>query len=439
MKRSIACLALALFAFGCDDDDNAEQDAAIDAGSEESGSSTWLSYVKTVTPSNGAPKASIYLYDFEANTETEITGAGVQCTRSCVLSPNRDYVGWMMPGVGGYDCYIAPVDENGVAQESGKRLIANQVTSFDFTDDHIVYMHGESISGSATIDIEAEPLKGCEGDGCKSYIASVDGSGAFRVVEQSPLVIVAKTTLSTMELSFYNLKTKVSQSMYTFGQGNSSGSEFSGRQPIGLSPDSSLLAVLTRNSQVWRANSLIAMPNATAPTVHELFETSNHESPCGRPDPYRFTEVQRDPVFSSDSKYFYFLAHGDCTTRGSGGTYSRDDYDILKLDAAAAGPVVNVTRSPRISSWANHDIKSFDLSFDNKHLAFIAPQPYSVKNLSIWVINPENGEYDCSRGDVLNDDQLNAQLGSDTRNRCEFIFDHTPGATVDYRDMRFHR
>ena len=48
---------------------------------------------------------------------------------------------------------------------------------------------------------------------------------------------------------------------------------------------------------------------------------------CGRDDNKAYWEIMLNPLFTADSKSVYLLVHGDCT----GG--SRQDYDIMKLDA----------------------------------------------------------------------------------------------------------
>ena len=54
----------------------------------------------------------------------------------------------------------------------------------------------------------------------------------------------------------------------------------------------------------------------------------------------------------------------------------------------------------------------------------------NVGSRAIWLIDPETGEYDCSRRDEL--------PVIDGRTRCEFIADDSTGSDATYRDLRFH-
>ncbi len=64
-------------------------------------------------------------------------------------------------------------------------------------------------------------------------------------------------------------------------------------------------------------------------------------------------------------------------------------------------------------------------------MVFTAERMNSVGNKAIWLLNPEDGSYDCSRKDPL--------PVLDGRERCEFISDDSTGADTTYRDLRFHR
>jgi hypothetical protein len=466
-RIGLAALVAASGLYGCDDSgggagptDAARFDAAIiDGGQGGAGGGSGgaggggagggpteehlrLSYIKSFVPANGEPSVDLVLYDFNDAEEFNLTsGSDVVCdVKTCRLNGDQTFIGWMdRDPEGGFKLFVAPVDvARKLVKDDQKREVADQVTNFAFTADLIVYSRGEAIGPNGELDVIVEPVAG-EAEGCpdledrtqcKQPVGAINGDGGFRVTDFGSLIILIRTTLSTMTLDFFNVRNGANQTLFTFGQQGGTGSQFSGRQPVGLSPDATFLAVFTDDEFVWQLHNLQAIPNPPEPTNHELFEVETSDNDCQRPMPYTFNEVRFDPIFSEDANFIYFLAVGDCARRAADNPTNRDDHDILRIDRNL-GEVTNVTNNVRASNWINHDIGDFDLSPDGSRLAFTASRPDKASSSSIWLIDPETGVYDCDRGSRL--------TSLDGKERCEFVFDDSNGAAVNYRDVKFHK
>jgi hypothetical protein len=415
-----------------------------------------ISYVKQVSSREGGqPSLDLVVYDFKDDEEINLTSGlgeqGVDCaTNLCRLNSDMSWVGWIGQGS---SLNVAPVDigQKRVRIDQARVVAERLVRNFEFTNyipnpdaptegviPQIVYSRGQQMGSDGTIDVYAEPVAGFDADACveaspscQNLIGVITTNGGFRVTNDGSLIILIETTLSTMTLKFYNLATTAQQTLFTFGEQNQTGSQFSGRLPIALAPDASYLAVFTNDTFLWRLHTLQAIPSPPDPTSLTLFEGSTHpEGDCRRMGAFAFNEVRFNPVFSRDSEWIYFLAHGPCSRQGDPPT-NRDDYDILRVSRGLDGEVENVTNNFRASHWSNHNIGDFALSPDGTQLAFTAERMNNRNSKAIWIINPENGAYDCSRKSPL--------PVLDERERCEFISDDSTGVDATYRDLRFHR
>ena len=449
--------------FGCSD---ATVDDMDGGGGGQGGGATAehlrLSYIKESRPKAAGvqPVVDLVVYDFEDDEEINLTnGEGVvDCiTRSCQLNAGMTWVGWIE---GGGRLKVAPValGEKRIKTDE-VREVADNVQQFSFTTfvpnpdeptegaiPQIVYSRGQQMGSDGTIDVYVEPVAGFDEDSCveptpecQSLIGTVTTNGGFRVTGIGSLVILIETTLSTMTLKFYNIATTAQQTLYTFGEMNMTGSQFSGRLPIGLAPDASFLAIFTNNEFQWRMHTLQAIPMPPPPNTQNLFnsmtsaqgdcqgaEASNED---GSRTIRSFNEVRFNPVFSADSEWIYFLAHGDCTQQIEP-TSNRDDYDIFRMNRNLEGEPENVTRTARGNHWSNHSIGDFAVSPDGTQLVFSGERMNNRNSRAIWLINPMDGSYDCSR---------KAELPvPDGRTRCEFISDDSTDFDAVYRDLRFH-
>lgn len=458
--RWVGGLLLALAVFGCDDGggsgegggredfgtvDSGAGGGAGDMGPVETETRVRLSYIKAKTPPGGVARQDLVIYDFVDKEEFNLTAdGGVDCNvKTCQVNGDMTWVGWLERGEGtGFELWLAPVDvTRKLVRIDDKRRVNDDVNAFEFAradeTNLVVYSKGQAAGIEQTIEVYVEPVRG-ESDACdpidnptqcQTIVGTINADGGFRVTPFGSLVILLKTTLSTMTLQFFNVTNGLNQTLYTFGDQGGTGSQFSGRLPVGLSPDATYMAVFTRNDLVWKAQVLEARPSAPAPNEKELFEAATSPDKCRRMMPFNFTEVRFNPVFSADGDFFYFLAKGDCTQ--SDGGSNREDFDILRFDRDMSGDPVVITQNVRASHWSNHDIGDFDISKAGDLLAFTASRPNNATSRSIWMINPENGEYDCS-GTAKQHTDINGNP------RCEFIYDDTDGALVTYRDLTFH-
>ncbi len=445
MRLRTLALALALPGAvgltGCDDGGGAAlQDAGVIGGAGGAGGSGGaggagggeLQEVLRLTYTKQAGlNTDLVVYDFDEDAELNLTaGAGIDCAQGCVLNADMTWIAWR-GGEGDptdLTLKVAPVDVvRKQIRVDATRVVADDVRRFEFTSDLIVYETGQPMGTDRTIEILSEPVGGCaEGDGnCPAFVGNIGANGGFRVADQGSTVVALDISLSAMTVNLFNTANGLSSTIHTFGSQGGTGSPFSGRQPVGMSPDQSYLLAFTPEDFVWKVNILELRPNPPPPTVFELFEAEMNpmQAACGRDMPYNFTEVQYNPVFSADSAYFYFVAAGNC---GGG---NRLDTDILRLpkDVAGATPE-NITNNPRANHWSNQEIRGFDLDAAGERLAYVSPRITDANSQAIWLIDPETGTFDCRRDP--------GQPDLDGKQRCPYIFDD--GASgVRYRDLRF--
>jgi hypothetical protein len=399
-----------------------------------------LSFIKQVNDDSGA-RSDLFIYDFDLDDEINLTEGtdDVDCgTRSCKLSDRQTSVGWLarQPN-GSFNLRVAPVDL--VANRidlSAVVDVATGVDQFDFTIDDstmpaqelVVYSRVQS-DGSGRKEIIVRPVTTCTD--CEVVLGSVNADGGYRVTQYSGLFILVETTLSSMTVKLFNLGTMSQQNIASFGVENMTGSQFSAMDPIGLAPSAEYLSIFTRDNFLWKLNNIEARPDAPEPQIHELFETSTSRSgTCMRMGDYFFQEVRKDPVFSNDSEWIYFLVTGTCNRTASDAPTNRDDYDVLRMNRNLSGMVENVTQIFHGSDWSNHDISNFAVNGEGTRLLVDGQRPTNALSKSLWLIDPSSGEYDCSRG--------TERRGIDGKTRCEFIFDERTDVEVRYRDVRFH-
>ena len=306
-------------------------------------------------------------------------------------------------------------------------MIAENVLRFAFTSNQIVYSEIKESEASNGVAVKVEPL---DGSASSSEVDLISANGGFATTLSDDLLIIIKTTLSTMSISFRNIANGQIFELYTFGEAGGAGSEFSASiNPVRFSPDSTYLVAVTSNEFMWRVNTLEATDELVEPVSRDLFPIRNVPEACG--GNYPFVNVVNEPVFTQDSEHFYLLFNGDCSIQMYP-TQNRQDYDIYRFSRDLSEDPVNVTQVPRGNHWANHDIRSFAISPDESQLAFSSTRPNKNGTYSIWVQNLESsgeaGDFDCSRNESLSD------LNGGTR--CEYIYYDQEG-TVEYRNLKY--
>ena len=451
IMTSLVASTLLFVSLGCEDPDPPPPEMQIDReviggtpddmgmGGETGGSTggpeeSFLTYTRVYTAMGEAPRADLVIFNVDRQEETWINEGiardEMDCgSRGCQLHPTLSWVAWLQPNQSQNDLYVAPVSR---AEQSvdiaQKRLVAENVLRFDFTETRLVYTEIKESEAANGVAVKVEPIDGSES---AREVDLVSANGGFATTLSDDLLIIIKTTLSSMNINFLNLSNMQVFELYTFGEAGGTGSEFSAStNPVRFAPDSSYLVAVTSNEFMWRANTLLATDEIVTPETRDLFPIRNVEEACAGNYPY--TRVINEPVFTQDSEHFYLLFNGDCTIREYPDATNRQDYDIYRFSRDLSQPPVNVTQVPKGNHWSNHDIRSFAISPDESQVAFTSTRPNRNGTSSIWVMNlGDSGAaegFDCSRGEVQRD------INGDER--CEYIYYEQEG-TVEYRYLKY--
>ena len=450
--KSLIILSLTLVCTACDDSDSgppAVTDIEIigdpgDAGmgGETTGgmetggpTETFLTFTRVYTAPGVPARGDLIAFNVERQQESwlneGIDKVDMDCvSRGCQLHPTLSWVAWLQPNSSQNDLYVAPVSRADQRVDvTSKRLVAENVLRFDFTETRIVYTEIKESEAANGVAVKVEPIDGSES---AREVDLVSANGGFATTINDDLLIIIKTTLSSMNISFLNIDNGQIFELFTFGEEGGTGSEFSASiNPVRFAPDSSYLVVVTSNQFMWRANTLEATDEIVTPVTRDLFPIRNVPEACS--GEYPFTGVINEPVFTQDSEHFYLLFNGDCTIREYPDATNRQDYDIYRFSRDLSVAPVNVTQVPKGNHWSNHDIRSFAISPDERQVAFTSTRPNRNGTSSIWVMNlGDDGvgtEFDCSRNEELRD------INSDVR--CEYIFYELDG-TVEYRNLNYY-
>ena len=393
----------------------------------------YLTYTR-LTNTDG-PNAELIVFDMRAQEEIilneGISKDDVDCyTRGCFLHPNLEYVAWLQPNGNKNDLFVAPIDaQSRRINVMEKRKLSEDALRLSFTQNNIIFLEmkdAEALNGVAVMTVPVS------GDMMPREVALVNPNGGYKATLADDLIILVKTTLSSMTLSFLNTDTDQQFDLTTFGMAGGAGSEFSAStNPVGFAPDNSYLVSFTNFELTWRLHSLDVTSTDINLQTQDLFPTLRSDQVCTAD--IKFDTIMLEPVFSSDSEHFYMLMSGDCTKREYP-MLNRRDHDIYRFSRDISAPPVNITRIVRVNNWSNHDITEFALSPDDQKLAFVATRPNKNGTKSIWLMNVSTGEelptFDCSRGEEM--------LDPSAHPRCEYIF-HDVEGSVDYRNLTFVR
>jgi hypothetical protein len=405
--------------------------AGTDGNGENNGiEKTYLSYTRLLI--NGADvRGDLIVFDPQQGTEMilnqDVSRDEMDCiSRGCTLHPDLTWVGWLQKDNNKNSLWLAPIDTaNRSVDIANKRLLSNDAFRFEFTQDMIIYTELKDPSALNGTSVKYEPL---DGSADALEFALVNSSGGFSGTILGDLFIIIQTTLSTMSISFYEVANERTVNLYTFGEAQQTGSEFSATQnPVILAPDHSFLVAITNNELMWRVHRMAVEDAIVEPTTRDLFPVRNAPERCQ--GEYAFTQVLGLPHFTKDSQSFYILFSGDC----SGG--NRVDYEIYRFSSDVNAEPVNITQLPPVNHWSKHDIASFDLNPSEDQIAFVATRPNQQGVKSIWVMNiaSDGGkpDFDCSRSDGARD--LEGLL------RCEYIWYDGEEGTANYKSLQYHQ
>lgn len=406
-----------------------ESNGGAVVGDEE----TFLTYTRVFTETGIPARGDLIAFNVDGQDEIwlneGISAEDMDCVkRGCDLHPSLSWVAWLQPNLSQNDLYVAAINRSeALVDISTKRLVAENVLRFAFTSQQIVYTEikeSEAVNGVA---VKVEPLDGSAG---AQELDLVSANGGFATTLSDDLLIIIKTTLSSMNISFLNISNGQVFELFTFGQEGSTGSEFSAStNPVRFAPDSTYLVAVTSNEFMWRVHTLEATDEVVAPVTRDLFPIRNVPEACS--GNYPFINVLNEPVFTRDSQYFYLLFNGDCSIQMYP-TANRQDYEIYRFSRNLNEAPVNVTNVPRGNHWSNHDIRSFAISPDESQIAFTSTRPNRNGTSSIWVQNLGSdgvaSSFDCTRNEALSD--INGET------RCEYIYYDREGV-VEYRNLKY--
>ena len=321
------CCSLALFA--CDDNPPAvEMDAEVFGGPVDGGmagemsggestgnTESFLTYTRVYTEMGMPARGDLIAFGVDGQDEVwlneGIEKSDMDCvSRGCELHPSLSWVAWLQPNQSQNDLYVAPIDRAQTKVNiSSKRLVAENVLRFAFTSNQIIYTEIKESEASNGVAVKVGPLDASEAD---TEVDLVNANGGFATTLSDDLLIIIKTTLSSMNISFLNIGNGQIFELYTFGESGGTGSEFSAStNPVRFAPDSTYLVAVTSNEFMWRVHTLEATDEVVTPVTRDLFPIRNVPEACQ--GNYPFINVVNEPVFTGDSDHFYLLFNGDCS------------------------------------------------------------------------------------------------------------------------------
>ena len=403
-------------------------------GSEMGESQTFLTFTRVYREAERSTRADLIVFDFLAQNEIwlneGISTDDLDCLSSgCFLHPTLSWVAWLQPNQGQSDLYIAPINRSeSIVDIGNKRKVGSNVLHFDFTNTKIVYTEIKNAEAANGVAVKVAPLDGSEAG---TEVDLVSANGGFATTLNDDLLIIIKTTLSSMNISFLNIANGEIFELFTFGESGGTGSDFStSSNPVRFAPDSTYLVAVTNNEFMWRVHTLEATDEIVMPVTRDLFPIRNVEEACT--GNYPFISVVNEPIFTNDSEHFYLLFNGDCSIRQHPAS-NRQDYEIYRFSRDLSQLPVNVTQVPRGNHWSNHDIRNFAISPDETKLAFTASRPNSNGNYSIWIMNlGSDGTatgFDCSRHAAI--------LDINGVSRCEYLVYNREGS-AEYKNLMYH-
>ena len=165
--------------------------------------------------------------------------SGLNCQLGCFLSPDLENIFFQEDPAGEQRLMMADLDENYQVDISSKQAIATGVTSFQTSGDRLIFMDTERNVFLLDLNNLSSPPEALGG-----VISEQTSNGNFFLPPSGDELFMFRCDLSSMTASSLNLDTKTETSIVTFGTPGSTGSFYSGNEPMAVSPDGSMLAVL---------------------------------------------------------------------------------------------------------------------------------------------------------------------------------------------------
>ena len=399
----------------------------------------YLTYTRVVTE-GGETRGDLMAFKMRSQTELWLNEGmsldDVDCvTFGCTLHHRLSHVAWIKRVGTNGELWLAPIDKEAKRVNIGeKQKLSDVALNFSFTDNKLYYTEVKDPSARQGIAVKSVSLDG--GEATEHDL--VDNNGGLSVGRNDDLLVVIKTTLSSMNLTLRNLANGQILDLFTFGEEGGTGSPFAATSnPVNISPREDYISIITSNDFIWRLQTLpLSAGDDAELDTRDLFPVANAEEACSADLP--FTQVLGAPKMSPDGERLYLLFGGDCSQRENSNA-NRRDYDIYRFSRDLSAEPLNVTRIIAYNGWSNHDIGSFDVTPDEAKVAFTATRPNQSGVKAIWLQEISEGAeedptvFDCSR-----DPNVSPQIDITTQRRCEFIvYEGGAGATVEYRNLDF--
>lgn len=458
---TLLMFALCLFlSFGCDRESKNESvqggkanTGGMDAGQEMGGmdggmmggmtanrGDLYLTYTRVVTE-EGNTRGDLLAFNMRTQSEMHLNEGmsqdDIDClTFGCAFQHQMNYVAWIKRVGTTGELWLAPVDKaTKKINITDKIKLSDTAVNFSFSGTKLFFSEVKDPSARQGNAVKSVSLEG--GEAMEHEL--VDDNGGFSIGLTDDIVIIIKTDLSSMTLTYLNTSTGQVLELITLGTPGGTGSEFSASSnPVNIAPQYDYFSIVTSNEFMWRLNTFPMMGGGISDLVtRDLFPVPNSDEACTTGLP--FTQVLGAPKMSPDGERLYLLFGGDCSQRENPST-NRRDYDIYRFNRDLSVEPLNVTRIVSFNGWSNHDISNFAVTPDESKVAFVATRPNQSGVKGIWLQEiTEGSEEDPTVFDCSLDPNVNPMIDITMQRRCEYIVYETQvvGATVEYRTLNF--
>ena len=347
-------------------------------------------------------------FDSFLHALTKSEGVSVLSCASCVLSPDGTKLAWAEeePGSGQQQLWVADVDPGWQIRLDRKYKATSagaqgrlDTKSLGFAGDWLVY-------GIATAEREIVMAQDSSEAGANDHELQVlPAGGGFSVDPLGRHVItLEKKTLASMGAWSASPSGEANPILlHVFEVENAStGSDYSGTEPVAVSPDGRYVAIVTEARESIAGSAYLKVHTLTTDPVDpgtghisEVKLGPSGQTKCTVPrEADQYTDVDEDPVWSPDGRYLYVLAYApaNCGTR----QYTVDDTAILRIDVAdngVLGGVTNLTPTPQENDHPLRvAIQQFSLSPDGKMFVVSATPPDRIRSRELYAMPARTNE-----------------------------------------------
>lgn len=212
-------------------------------------------------------------------------------------------------------------------------------------------------------------------------------SGRFRVTSDGKTLLLLRPTIYSQEVFVWRngkilqVGKEVCHQKTAAGACTGTGSEYSDMDPLGISPDSSVImaALLEQNRDLRLRKYEMNTDLTTRASIYSDFYGVSGpftQMKCSNPkrQPWQYTDIKGDLRFTGDAKSVVFIASMNC-----GDNKEKPWTDIVKIDVDRIGTgkpltrdsIFRITHNPQHSSSKATKITDFKFSPSGKYIAFI--------------------------------------------------------------------